>query len=123
MAKRHISSYLETPEVSLKKYFYGLRTALACKWIAEKGTPPPVLFSELVVAELNEEFKPLINDLLHRKTDTNESGKIPRIDELNSYIKTEIEKTESLVNTLPKDSKMSFDELDKIFVDIVMSNT
>jgi predicted nucleotidyltransferase len=122
MAKRHISAYLETEKVSLKKYFYGLRTALACKWIAEKGTPPPVLFSELMETELDDEFKPLINDLLRRKTDTNESGKIPRIDELNSYIKNEIEKTESLVNTLPKDRKSGFDELDKIFVDIVLQN-
>jgi predicted nucleotidyltransferase len=120
MAKKHISVYLETPEVLLKKYFYGIRPVLACKWIAEKRTPPPVLFSELVEAELDAEFKPLIDDLLRRKTDTNESGKIPRIDELNAYIKSEIEKTESLINTLPKDRKSGYEELDRVFFDIVM---
>jgi predicted nucleotidyltransferase len=122
MAKRHISVYLETPDVSLKKYFYGIRPVLACKWIAEKGTPPPVLFSELMDAELDDEFKPLINDLLRRKSDTNESGKILRIDELNAYIKSEIEKTESLINSLPKDQKSGFEELDRIFTDIILNN-
>jgi predicted nucleotidyltransferase len=120
MAKRNFATYLTEQEVSLKKYFYAIRPMLACKWIAEKGTPPPVLFSELMESELDDEFKPLINDLLRRKSDTNESGKIPRIDELNDYIKIEIEKTESLINSLPKDQKTGFEELDRIFTDIVI---
>jgi predicted nucleotidyltransferase len=122
MAKRNFATYLTEQEVSLKKYFYAIRPMLACKWITEKGTPPPVLFSELMESELDDEFKPLINDLLRRKSDTNESGKILRIDELNAYIKNEIEKTEGLINSLLKDQKSGFEELNKIFIDIVLNN-
>ncbi|MFW0738690.1 DNA polymerase beta superfamily protein [Flavobacterium sp. T12S277] len=38
----------EMEEVKLKSYFYGLRTALAGKWIIENNTFPPVAFTDLL---------------------------------------------------------------------------
>ena len=48
MAKGNYREYLKTDEVKLKKYFYVIRPILACKWILDKKTAPPMLFSELM---------------------------------------------------------------------------
>ncbi|WP_294206944.1 nucleotidyltransferase domain-containing protein [uncultured Chryseobacterium sp.] len=48
MSKKYLDA-CRNDEVKLKSYFYCLRTALTGKWIVEKGTIPPVLFSELLV--------------------------------------------------------------------------
>ena len=47
-AKSNYREYLKGETVRLKKYFYVLRPLLACKWILSEGTPPPMLFSELM---------------------------------------------------------------------------
>ena len=44
-AKKNYREYLKGDMVKLKKYFYVLRPILACRWILEKQTPPPMLFS------------------------------------------------------------------------------
>lgn len=43
MAEGNYRDYLRGEMVRAKKYFYVLRPILACKWILEKGTPPPML--------------------------------------------------------------------------------
>ncbi len=42
MAEGNYRDYLRGEMVRAKKYFYVLRPILACKWILEKGTPPPI---------------------------------------------------------------------------------
>lgn len=44
-AKKNYKEYLKGDMVKLKKYFYVLRPILACRWILEQQTPPPVLFN------------------------------------------------------------------------------
>lgn len=44
MAEKNRREYLEGDMVKVKKYFYVLRPVLACRWILEKKTPPPMLF-------------------------------------------------------------------------------
>lgn len=48
MSKKYLEA-CRNDEVKLKSYFYCLRTALTGKWIIDKGTVPPVLFSDLLV--------------------------------------------------------------------------
>jgi hypothetical protein len=50
MAEGNYREYLKGDIVKAKKYFYVVRPLLACHWILEKGTPPPMLFDELVEA-------------------------------------------------------------------------
>ena len=52
MAEGNYREYLQGEIVRVKKYFYVLRPVLACQWILDRGTPPPMLFSELLKAEL-----------------------------------------------------------------------
>lgn len=81
-ATSNYREYLKTDMVKLKKYFYVLRPLLACKWILDKRCPPPMLFSDLVEAELEADMKPIIDDLLIQKMNTPEMDNAPRIDDL-----------------------------------------
>ena len=66
-AKHNYKAYFTEDEVKLKKYFYVLRPILAAKWIISHGTPPPMLFSELMDAELDEAVRPDVEKLLDIK--------------------------------------------------------
>lgn len=71
-------AYLQGEEVRIKKYFYVIRPLLAAKWIVDKKTQPPMLFSELIEAELPTELKPIIDKLLEMKQNMPEMGLAPK---------------------------------------------
>jgi predicted nucleotidyltransferase len=71
-AKKNYREYLKGDMVKLKKYFYVLCPILACRWILEKQTPPPMLFSTLADACLDEALVPSVTDLLRLKMETPE---------------------------------------------------
>ena len=51
MAEGNYREFLHGDMVKAKKYFYVLRPILACLWILEKGTPPPMQFVELMESQ------------------------------------------------------------------------
>jgi predicted nucleotidyltransferase len=118
-AKTNYREYLRGDMVKLKKYFYVLRPILACRWILEKQTPPPMLFSELAVACLEGALVPAVTDLLRLEMETPELGVGPRIDVINDYLDASIEEVEQLILTLPPDDKDSWEELNRLFLKIV----
>lgn len=76
----------EADYVKLKSYFYALRTALAGKWIIDKKSFPPVLFSELfVIAPL--EIQEKINELIILKSKKEESYLHPKEELITEYLK------------------------------------
>ncbi len=54
IAVNHNRRYFETRGVELKRFLYYLRALLACSWIGNRGTPPPVPFSELAESEVGD---------------------------------------------------------------------
>lgn len=84
-AVNHDKTFLQVPRVRAKKYFYALRPLLACRWILEKGTPPPILFSELTEAQLPSSMKPHIDRLLDIKMNAPELKEIERIEPIHTY--------------------------------------
>lgn len=102
-------------DIPLKKYFYELRPILACHWILDKKSPPPMMFSELVEMELDDSLKPLVSHLIDRKKNTPEKFFGPHIPELDSYIATNLESISKQIESLPKETSRSWDELDIIF--------
>ncbi|MBQ7797513.1 MAG: nucleotidyltransferase domain-containing protein [Clostridia bacterium] len=119
IAKSNYKQYLTGETVRLKKYFYALRPILACKWIFDKKSPPPMSFLELADAYLNKEIAPIVNELLRLKKDISELGESNRIDIINSYIESSIAEIEAMLKNLPvKDSK-NWDELNTIFLNIL----
>lgn len=107
--------------VRLKKYLYILRPILACLWILERGTPPPMPFAELVEAQLDASVKPAVEQLLAAKTRSSELGMGMRIPVINEYIDTQLAALRSSIGQLPEGPQACRDDLDRIFFDIVMA--
>lgn len=118
MAARNYKEYLIADEVKLKKYFYALRPILACRWIIDKGTPPPVLFSDLVKYELEENMRPVVNRLIELKIHTPELGTGQRIEVLNEYIEKNIKNIQADIETR-ETKRNDWEDLDRLFFRIV----
>lgn len=86
MAQTNYREYLKGEEVRIKKYFYVLRPLLAAQWILDKKVAPPMLFDELVDAELDEKLRPELNRLLKMKKTLPEMGMAPKVQVFNDYI-------------------------------------
>jgi len=86
MAETNYREYLKGDEVRVKKYFYVLRPLMAAKWILDKKTAPPMLFDDLVEAELDDELRPELTRLLELKRILPEMGMAPKIQIINDYI-------------------------------------
>ena len=119
MATNNYRTYLKEDTVKAKKYFYALRPVLACRWILDKGTPPPMLFSELMKAELMPALLPEVEMLLDVKMNSPEIKTIPRIEPLNRYLDESIEEIRACIEKMPEDTYHSWEELDRFFLSIL----
>lgn len=90
MADGNYREYLRGEMVRAKKYFYVLRTLLACRWILRTNTPPPMLFSELAAADLPAHLNEFVQELLRIKMEVPEMKLIPRVNEINAFIEEEL---------------------------------
>ena len=120
LAKKTYNEYLTGETVRLKKYFYALRPILACKWIIDKNSPPPMPFYELVDLYLNKEIAPNVKELLRLKIDTPEIGTSKRIDVINDYIQASRAEIEKILATYTTEEYKGWDELNAIFLDVLM---
>ena len=115
-AKSNYREYLKGETVKLKKYFYVVRPLLACKWIIDKKSPPPMLFIDLVEAELDSNMRPIIDELLQQKTTSPEMGEGRRIDALNAYIDDMLVQLKETIDALPPDKKSDWTRLNQLFI-------
>lgn len=118
-ARKNYKEYFRGETVKLKKYFYVLRPILACRWILEKQSPPPILFSELMEACLDESLLPAVNSLLKIKTETPEVGYGERIDIIDKYLESSIEELETKLYSLPRAAKPSWETLNSLFMEMI----
>lgn len=118
-AHKNYQEYLLEEMVQYKKYFYVLRPLLACKWIEQKKCPPPVLFSELLDAVLEEEMKAIVQKLLEMKTRMTEGEKGKRLDGLNAYIKRNIDVYQKKLSDMQDDRNPDWNGLNRLFLDVV----
>lgn len=116
IAKSNYKQYLMSETVRLKKYFYALRPILACKWILEKKSPPPMSFECLADAYLDKKIAPAVYNLLRLKMDTPELGESKRIDIINDYIESSIAEIEAILTDYPANNSKKWDELNAIFL-------
>lgn len=71
---KHDKRYLQNAAYPLKRFLYYLRGILACRWIEARQTMPPVLFSELVQATVDEEpIRQKIDEVLALKRKSKEN--------------------------------------------------
>ena len=117
MAKHNYHAYLGGETVKLKKYFYVLRPVLAAKWIAEKQSPPPVLFSALAEEMLEASLRPEIDRLLQLKVQTPEIGTGERIPVLHDYLQACMAALEQTAAQTAPEQKADWSLLDRLFLD------
>lgn len=73
MAKKMYAELEGKSEVKLKKLFYVLRATMACVWILEKETIPPIVFQKMLEELIMPiEYKKEIYALIERKSTTDE---------------------------------------------------
>ena len=122
MANNNYQAYLQGTEVKIKKYFYVIRPLLAAKWIIDTKTQPPMLFSELMAAELPVELMATVKKLLEMKQNMPEMGLAPKIKVLDDFIDTELEAIKKAA-----DDEESLDRdwtlLDEFFLRMVKENS
>ncbi len=118
-AKTNYRDYLKGETVRLKKYFYVLRPLLACKWILENETPPPMLFETLMDSQLDESLKPDVLKLLDLKMNSPEITEGQRFDRVNDYIDENILKIEETIKNLPDRRTTTWETLNEIFVSLL----
>lgn len=121
MALNNYKAYLRGDYVKAKKYFYVLRPVLACKWIIDKGTPPPVLFSELADIELDNKIIPEVQGLLDLKMNSPEICEIPKIHRLNEYLDFNIEFIRKQIGDMPDVRGSGWNSLNELFKKILYS--
>ena len=119
MAEGNYREYLRGDMVKAKKYFYVLRPILACRWILEKGTPPPMVFAELMESQLEESLKDTVRRLLDLKMNAPEVKMIPRIDVLNEYLDRSIIEVKEMIEHMPKEQANEWEELNELFLSVL----
>lgn len=120
MAEGNYREYLKGDLVRAKKYFYVLRPVLACQWILDWGTPPSMLFSELLKAELPVELIDVVNQLLELKMNSPEVKLVKRISEINEYLDESIPSIKRAVRLLEDSLTPDWNELNQLFLQELM---
>ena len=116
MAEGNDRAYLRGETVRAKKYFYVLRPVLACRWILEKGTPPPMRFDELAESQLDAGLKSTVAELLDLKMHAPEVREIPRIEVLNRYLEESFAEIRAHIEQMPEEPRQGWEELDALFL-------
>ena len=117
MAAGNYREYLKGDSVRLKKYFYVLRPLLACRYILEHGTPPPMLFDTLLRSQMDEALISVVERLAEQKRQTPELGEGPRAEALNDFIEAELPVLEARISRLPDRPKLGWEPLNALFIE------
>lgn len=119
MAVKNYREYLKGDMVKIKKYLYVLRPILACKWILDHNTPPPMLFSDLVNAELEPDMNPHIDTILEIKKNVSEKELMPKMTAVNLYIENKLEILNDQIQSLPSETSQGTEPLETVFAHIL----
>lgn len=105
---------LQGSEVKLKRYFYALRSTMACLWIVDRKTVPPMEFSKLRTLINDKHFQDTIDDLLVQKQTADEKTLIQRVPILQTWLQDTLAYCQQQVLLLPSEKKQP-DELNQLF--------
>jgi hypothetical protein len=114
MALNTVHNDLQGEQVKLKRYFYALRSALACKWIVEKQTVPPMEFDKLRILVVDSVFQDGVNGLLEIKQGSNEKTLVSPDAVLDKWLQETIEHCKAKLPETTSNHQQT-DELDEVF--------
>jgi predicted nucleotidyltransferase len=119
MAKNSFADVEGKELIKLKKLFYALRATLACKWIIEKKSVPPIIFGTMVnELNFNATLKARIVELIALKLTKNEDYMHNSEIELNTFISTELQKSTDIFSSLKGRAENEID-LDVLLLKII----
>jgi len=120
MAKKGIDEISGTEQHRLKKFFYTIRAAVACKWIVERDDIPPIVFQEMLNGlEIQPEIVQRIDELVSVKATKNESYLHSGEYDLMKFISRCIELGETNSKSLPS-AKGDLEVLNAFFMSTVI---
>lgn len=114
MAHNTLRDDLQTEQVKLKRYFYALRPALACLWIVERQSVPPMGLEHLRVMIIDNDVQNAIDELLKRKRVADEKALILTVPLLNQWLNHALDLCKERIPLLSSEKKYP-DELNSIF--------
>lgn len=115
-AKKNFERHLTGKFVKPKKYFYVLRPILACEWVKNYHTAPPVLFDDLMKACLPSELKSSVEKLLTIKMESSEAAEIVRIDDIHAYLEKSIQEMDAYLKIQMLHHKVDWESLNDFFL-------
>ena len=117
MSKKYLEA-CRNDKVKLKSYFYFLRTALSGKWITEKKTTPPVLFSDLLTL-VDSGIRTKIENLMAQKAVKGEAYFHPNDWELFEFMERLVTENEEHSKSL-SGGKADKAEMEQVFRKLVI---
>ena len=114
-AKSTEQQYLQDDTVRYKKYLYALRPLLASRYILANHCPPPVLFEELLEAEIPDDLRNGIARLLEIKKYSGESEYNTQIPVIRDFIREEINRQKVIIDSLEDDRSYDWQQLNDAF--------
>ena len=119
MAKKNFLANFKDDQIRLKKYLYVIRPILACKWIMKNGTPPPVLFRDLLENVLEPTLMSAMENLLEKKSKTEEGETQPRIAIWDKWIQENLAQLENIAELADLNNVMPWARLNAAFLEIL----
>lgn len=118
MAKSNMKNYIDTPAIHCKKYLHIIRPLLACRWVLENKSVPPVSFEKLTQLVADEQLRSLMLELVRKKKESAELDEQLRIDVIDGYIENSFKELSEAVGNLDDDVN-EWEELESFFVKAV----
>ncbi|GAB5388118.1 MAG: nucleotidyltransferase domain-containing protein [Alphaproteobacteria bacterium] len=122
LGQRQWDVYVEgRDQVSLKKYFYILRPAMAIRWMRMHPDRQPPMNLQALMAELDLPKDKLseLDDLLARKAQTRELGEAARLSSLDAFIQQDFDWARQAVPGLKATSKGLEAEATRLFQSLI----
>ncbi len=118
---KHDKRYLQNAAYPMKRFLYYLRGILACRWVEERQSMPPVLFVDLVNGTVKEEaIRQHIQELLALKKASKENDLKEVNSDLVEYARHWADYYSERVGTFrPEREKTSSDALDAVLFDMI----
>lgn len=117
MAGNNMRTFLKDKEaVKPKKYFYALRPILACRWILENNSAPPILYSDLVDAQLPASLRNVNEELLDMKKSLPEGAEIKPLKAVDDFLNDQAEALGNALRGMPDYKPKSWDALNQFFL-------
>lgn len=115
-----IHKYKEKQDIQIKAYLLLIRSTLAALWVKEKGTPPPVLFSELLsIAETEPSALLPIHKIMMLKKQAKPDKYIPKIAVLDQFISDTRRACSTFAEPLNFEEDLPLAIAEKLFHDII----